>query len=57
MTIGQGLRGERGVSAVAQSQFLSSLGEATAALLDGFLATVTSLSKEKKLCNDKHIFF
>lgn len=44
VTIGQGLRGEMGVSAVAQLQILSSLRDATAAL-DDFLATVASLSK------------
>jgi hypothetical protein len=42
--IGQGIRGQMGVSAVAQIQILSSLRDATAEF-DDFLATVTSLSK------------
>eukprot|EP00980_Cylindrotheca_fusiformis_P020572 scaffold7641_cov115-Cylindrotheca_fusiformis.AAC.18 len=45
VTIGQGLRGQMGVSAVAQLQVLSSLREATGAL-DDFLASVNSLCKD-----------
>lgn len=43
VVIGQGLRGEMGVSAVAQLQILSSLKDATIAL-DDFLTTVKVLS-------------
>jgi hypothetical protein len=43
VTIGQGLRGDMGVSAVAQLQILSSLRDAIAAL-DDFLATASSSS-------------
>jgi hypothetical protein len=48
VTIGQGLRGQMGVSAVAQLQILSSLREATAAL-DDFMASINTLFKDKKL--------
>lgn len=44
--IGQGMRGQLGVSAVAQLQILPSLREATGAL-DDFLATVNTLCKDK----------
>jgi hypothetical protein len=43
--IGQGLRGDMGVSAVAQLQILTSLKEATAAL-DDFLASAVSAEKQ-----------
>jgi hypothetical protein len=46
--IGQGMRGQLGVSAVAQLQILPSLREATAEL-DDLLASINTFYKDKKL--------
>ena len=53
--VGQGIRGDLGVSAVAQLQLLTQLEEATAAL-DDFVALVTSVTPGRRKLSSSTAF-